>query len=491
VGIGRHPQIRISALLRPLGATTLAGMTSRDERPHREPTWTVQGVFDPEVSGQDFSYTIGLHDLGHPELHLWASPTDGNDPGDDWSFSHHDRGRILNEFGFLLIDGRLGPGSRLVRKYDGGLATVTFEVQSPGDREALEALGIRPGASVLPVTWSLERRPVGSSTSLAPEDNVSALREYDVLMSTLPARHPAPPGWELTWPRFSPDQPFGPRTPVVLARAAQLWSTRDVGGWVEAMANFGAGSSLTWPITMARATARPVGRTDAINRLESQIMPLVESVISRNATEWHVALDRVVAGCDIESVEDRLAAGHNVRDWLAQATFAVLSVEAVADVADSPLILAARGPWLAATNPGRALPGPDWSADARVVRAVKKQLRPLHLDQWSEIVRAHHSARDQGGPDNSYNDLCWELYFIYFTGAAGMPWQKLADLPAGRECRYLLAHGQEWSGMVEWASGLAALMSHRARFSAEQVATYASPVVAQVPDLQRILNAVR
>ena len=80
------------------------------DRTDRTPTWTVQGVFDPDVKGQNFSYTIGLHDRGLPELHLWASPTDGDDPGEDWAFSHHDRCQILNELAFAVIDGRAGSG---------------------------------------------------------------------------------------------------------------------------------------------------------------------------------------------------------------------------------------------------------------------------------------------------------------------------------------------------------------------------------------------
>ena len=149
------------------------------DRTDRTPTWTVQGVFDPDVSGQDFSYTIGLHDRGLPELHLWASPTDGHDPGDDWAFSHRDRALILNELAFKVIDGRLGPGSTVVREFDQGLATVTFEVQPPGDRDALEALGIAPDALVLPVTWSLERAPgrsVDAARAARTADRVQRVR---------------------------------------------------------------------------------------------------------------------------------------------------------------------------------------------------------------------------------------------------------------------------------------------------------------------------
>src|SRR5512145_1938854 len=54
------------------------------------PFWKVQGVFDPQGGGADFSYTIGLWSRGSPELHLWARPSLGDDPGHDWAFSMRD-----------------------------------------------------------------------------------------------------------------------------------------------------------------------------------------------------------------------------------------------------------------------------------------------------------------------------------------------------------------------------------------------------------------
>ena len=258
------------------------------DRLDRTPTWMVQGVFDPDVKGQDFSYTIGLHDRGLPELHLWASPTDGDDPGDDWAFSHRDRGLILNELALKLIDGGLGPGSTVVRKFDQGLATVTFEVQPPGDRDALEALGIAPDAQVLPLTWSLERSAVGPLSPLPPQDLQTAFDEYAGLVRSLPARRPAAPdGWDLPpIPRLRAEGRFGPRTPVVLARAAQLWSTDDLAGWIEAILAFASRGSLMWPATVARALARSAGRAPALAELEREGMLLVEHVLEARSQEW-------------------------------------------------------------------------------------------------------------------------------------------------------------------------------------------------------------
>jgi hypothetical protein len=456
------------------------------DRLDRTPTWMVQGVFDPEVKGQNFSYTIGLHDSGLPELHLWASPTDGDDPGDDWAFSHNDRCHILNELAFMMIDGRLGPGSSVVKKYDQGHATVTFGVQPPGDRDALEALGIAPDAHVLPVAWSLERTPIGPLAPLSPQALQVAFDEYADLCASLPrGRLDAPDGWDLPpIPSFEPEARFGPRTPVVLARAAQLWSTRNLEQWIETILWFASLRSLMWPATVACALARPAGRTLALEELEREAKLLVEHVVVGRSKEWRRAVGVIADRHGFASGEDQHLA-HTAHHALAEATLAVLSLEAVADLADPNLRLSARGPWIAAFDPGRAIPGPAWSAAPAVVRAVRKLLRPLALHEWSAIVSAHH------GPDEPYRTLCADLELRYFTTASGIPWSKLSDLPAGREFRHLQHKSKQWPGMVEWASCLATLLTYRAQYSAEQVDTFVSPVRELLPDLERVVNAVR
>ncbi len=294
-----------------------------DRTDPRRPGWSRES--STRRCGVNFSYTIGLHDRGLPELHLWASPTEGHDPGNDWPFSHRDRALILNELAFKLIDGRLGPGSTLVRKFDQGLATVTFEVQPPGDRDALEALGIAPDAQVLALTWSLERQPVGPLTPLAPQDLQTAFDEYAGLVRSLPARRPAAPdGWDLPpIPDFHVEGRFGPRTPVVLARAAQLWSTHDLAGWIEAILAFASMGNLMWPATVARALARSAGRTQALEALERDAQLLVEHIIKSRSQEWRRAVRVLGDRHGLAAGEDeRLAdTAHHV---LAQATVAVL-----------------------------------------------------------------------------------------------------------------------------------------------------------------------
>ncbi len=51
-----------------------------------DPFWTVHAVFDPDGTGGDFAYTIGLSRRGFPELHMYARPSLGDDSGADWRF---------------------------------------------------------------------------------------------------------------------------------------------------------------------------------------------------------------------------------------------------------------------------------------------------------------------------------------------------------------------------------------------------------------------
>jgi len=141
--------------------------------------WRVQAVFDADGLGGDFAYTIGLHSVGLPELHLWARPTCGDDPAPDWKFSSRDLGALLNEFARLQLGGDLVVGSVVERSFDGGMARVRFEVDPPGDRAALEALGIAA-------------RRIGSADSL-----VAGSHDARVNLASLTMKHSRRPPWSM------------------------------------------------------------------------------------------------------------------------------------------------------------------------------------------------------------------------------------------------------------------------------------------------------
>src|SRR3954468_13732227 len=102
-----------------------------------EPFWQVQGVFDPDGQEPDFRYTIGLAERGLPELHIWAQPDRGDDPGADWRLSMHDRCHLLNELAGLVLQGRIDVAAEVVHRYHAGQTTLRFLIGEPGDREVL------------------------------------------------------------------------------------------------------------------------------------------------------------------------------------------------------------------------------------------------------------------------------------------------------------------------------------------------------------------
>ena len=360
------------------------------------PTWQVQAVFDPDGTGGDFAYTIGLFDLGLPELHIWARPSLGEDPGADWLLSMSDRRHVLNELGQLLVEGRLDVGSTMTREYDAGLATVTFEVGPPGDPEELEAFGIAPGALVLPVLWSLERAPDGPARELSVEARAEAEATFAAVVAGLPlgakrsggdraaggggvlggagvadgggvaagiGGRSAPSGWELpASPSFGVEQRFGPLTPVVLARAAQLWQADDqtvahllrVAGDVKSEVG-----SLTAPAARAMATARAVGRRHAVEALHEAVHELVDHLTAgpQGSWRWRRIVRRlfaVGAGWHRMSPQQRATAELNFADWLHDVTFSCLAAEVVGDVAEPELLSLARRPWVEGLESARS-----------------------------------------------------------------------------------------------------------------------------------------
>lgn len=467
----------------------------------RQPTWTVQSVFDPHGGGKDFAYTIGLDDLGHPELHLWARPSGGDDPGDDWMFSPSDRCRILNELAWLLIDGHLEVGSELTRDYDDGDAVVTFRVGPPGDIDALEAFGVAPGAVVLPVRWSLARPPEGRPRALSASALQRARAEGGEILASVDRRARAPRGWDLGGrASYARDQRFGPLTPLVLARAAQLWQA-DVTALnclLRAAGQVALASSLTYPVTMAVAAGRRAGRRQAVARLEEEVVALVDQLTEDPVWErrWH-AVTMSLWGPEIMCDAELARRAHRSdKALLLDTTRACLAAEAVADVIDPRHLVHARGPWLAELGPSNDLPGPEWSASADVLDVVMELLAPLPAERLGLIVQRHLAAMNGTTPDSdAYHEAFSRVHGWALVGPAGCPWVgRLGDLPGWRSAVGTLIPAdvpidvQPLPALREWASGITSALCHRSRLSADDVRTLAAPCVDLLPDLERVLN---
>ena len=463
------------------------------------PFWEVQAVFDPDGGGAEFAYTIGLHTRGLPELHIWAHPSLGDDPGADWMLSTRDRIGVLNELAALLVRGRLGVGSRLTREYDDGHARVEYRVDPPGDREQLQALGVPDGVAVLPVRWSLHRAPEGALRPLTDAAATAAAQLYDRIVDDLPGESRAPRGWALpAQPTFEPDQPFGPLTPVVLARAAQLWQADDdtVAALLRAAAGVEYGYSLSHALTVARALARPCGRRIALEHLQDRAEELIEGLTTAPAAQrrWGSIVRAVdPAWWDSMRPAERKRVAHNFLHVLHQVTQGCLAVEAVADIADPSILLAARGPWVRGMS-GDVLPAePEWEASAGVVAAIEHLLRPLDGPALAAIGRMHRLALILTVQDaEAYPDVCGRLMSWATVSASIYPRRSLERLPGWASVMPGAAGAEVpavTSDLHDWATCVASALIHRSRLSADDVRVFSLLPGELLPGLEPMLNA--
>lgn len=438
----------------------------RHDRLDERPFWTVQSVFDPEGGGSDFAYTIGLHERGRPELHLWARPDRGDDPGDDWMLSPNDRCHLLNELAWQLLRGDLAVGQTVTRELDAGAVTMQMEIGPPRDPESLDAFQAHPEAVVWPVSWSLTRPLEGANEPLegaalaqAEADFRAAVGLIDTGLIDTVAAAAVPAGWEVpSRPSYDPEQLFGPRTPVVLARAARFWTLGPAR--VDALLRCGIdaelGGSLTLPVSVARTAARGVGRRPALERLADAVTELV----GRFATT--ASLDRAETSL------------------LSDLLHGCLAVEVVADVVDQQWLLAGRGPFLAGLGEHEGgLPGPEWAASPGVVAAVLGLLDGLPGDRLAELATMHDVGLAVAAGDGAvYCEVVARLHGWSLVGPAGFPW------PWGEE-RFA---GPTRAILQEWGSCVTAAICHRAWLADDEVRVFAAPFRELLPVLEELLN---
>jgi hypothetical protein len=465
------------------------------DRLDRRPSWTVQSVYDPDGEGGDFAYTIGLHARGLPELHLWARPDRGVDPGADWMLSPHDRTLLLNTWAWRLVDGDLRVGDTWSERFDAGLAVADFELCPPGDREHLEALGITPDADVLPVAWSLTRPLEGALTPVTPEVRTRAVADFGRIVDGLDdsSRTAGPLPWRLPEiPSVDPRQSFGPLTAVVLARGAQLLaaSVTELNCLLRHAVDVEvAGGRLTFPTTSAMTAAREVGRTRALEELQEATGSLLRCVTER--PRWGEVLISLLGPGRVDPREES-----SVVSMLRDVTTSLLAAEAVADVMPREWLLAARGPWLTAFGRAGEVPGPDWASSPAVLEAVTGLLRPLDAQQLAGIAIAHRlTSEGRVVGHEAYGDVVRKLHGWALVGDAGCPWRGTLDrLPAwGPLLAGIVAPGQPVElaplpELQEWATCLTAALTHRQRLSGSEARAFALPVDGLLPGLDRLLD---
>ena len=452
-------------------------MTTLGNGSRRTADWQVQSVFDPHGEGHDFAYTIGLSEHELPELHIWARPSLGDDPGADWMFSPGDRAQILNELAWRLLDGKLAVGDIWMDEFDGGHVTVRFRLDPPGDREELEAFGIAPGALVLPVRWSLHRRPIGRARPLTKRGLQRATAEYAALRAGFEAEPRVPAGWSLP-AAFCAGGEFGPLTPMVAARVAELWSADPITlsnlMWAGITADQGGG--LTWPATVAIALARDFGRVDEVALTKTAATEVIDARMTQS--DWPDVARQVAAAIDYqpgEGTPEQIERGW--RRVLTEMLWTVTATEVVADRLTSQQRLRGRGAWLTGLAPVGELPGPQWRAPRRVLDRILGVLWPLGFEDLITLISRH-----QDDDLTDYQKLAGAAQGWAIVAAAGCPWRGVLDRLPGVPLPHRI------SALQEWATVMTSAACHRERLTALDVSVLCAPFLDLVPGLPEAID---
>ena len=303
------------------------------------PFWKVIAVFDPDGTGSDFAYTVGLADRGCPELHVWARPTDGDDPGVDFMLSQRDTGGLLSGWAAELLAGTLLPGDTREVPLDAGATRAIFTAADPCAPEGLDAFAVAPGAQVIAMRWVLERAPVGPRTavSAAERDRICA----EVLRLDL---HEVP-GVGGSWTgqlrstetdiSVDPSQLYGPRTTLVLTRAAWL-ANADVDCLADLL-NAAMYSEEDVPakqlLALNGAAARRVGLVDSLAAVQDLVDEVIAAVHGprRHGRRWRGLLKAFgvpASGDEAERISDA------VTDLLRYTVAVLLGVDVLGDDGD-------------------------------------------------------------------------------------------------------------------------------------------------------------
>ncbi|NGN93075.1 DUF4262 domain-containing protein [Nocardioides sp. KC13] len=447
----------------------------------REPSWQVLAVFHNEDDSRDFAYTLGLAERGLPEVHMWARPDAGEDPGHDWRFSPHDAAVILNELAWRLIDGRIAPGDTYSRRFDAGMVQVAFELGDPVEAASLDAYQAEP-SSVMPLRWSLHRAPEGALVSM-DDDAIDVAESEYVRLSAGPRRSFDSPGeiWTApTVPSWDPGQRWGPRTPLVAAHAGVIcaFSPEDMIGLVNIAFPLEAARSAGHPQLVARAAARSVGRSAALDRLAQDTSTLVDGLgLTWGRSAWPAARDWL----DGDDSDDRFPEGDLRRMVKTIVTSHLLTV-AVADQLTTDQELTGTGPVAFAATIDGLPPDGRWHAAPHIVDLVVGLL--------ADVDAAVAAARAWRLVDN---DLVMgargDLQIAAIHGPSMFPDLSVALPPSLLDDvrQATLAHRVTGAVVQSWLSVLATVLTHRAHLRDETVAAVVE-VGSVMPGLAVTLN---
>lgn len=455
-------------------------MTEKQEL-SREPSWQVLAVFHNDDDSRDFAYTVGLADHGLPEVHMWARPNAGEDPGHDWRFSSHDAAVILNELAWRLIDGRIAPGDTYSQRFDAGMVQVTFELSEPVEAAGVDAYQAEP-SMVIPLRWSLHRVPEGALVAMDGDAIDVAETEYAGLNAGFGQLESAPDGiWDLpSVPSWDPHQRWGPRTSLVAAHAAMIrgFSTEDMIGLVNIAFPMEAARSSGHPQLVARAAARSVGRSAALDRLAQDTSTMVDGIgLTWSRTAWPAARNWL----DSDSSDERFPE-EDLRRMIKTILTSHLLTVAVADQLTTDQELTGTGPVAFAATIDGLPPDVRWHAAPHIVDVVVGLL--------ADVDAAVAAARAWRLVDNELvMGARGDLQVAAIHGPSMFP-DLSAALPApllDDVRQATLAHRVTGAVVQSWLSVLATVLTHRAHLRDETVDAVIQ-VGSVMPGLASTLN---
>jgi hypothetical protein len=286
-----------------------------------------------------------------------------------------------------------------------------------------------------------------------------------------------PDGWTLP-SRFETGGEFGPLTPMVAARVAQLWSANAItlSNLLWAAATMQQGAGITWPVVTAQARAREAGRVDEAARVQQASVAVVKARLDR--ADWPETERglRAAIGFDPTDVTDT-ELRRSLRGNLGELLWTVTCTEVVADRLTKAERLRGRGAWLAGLGPVRDLPGPEWRAPRKVLDRLFAALRPLNTAALLEIASRH---LDDDLAD--YQRIAGAVQGWALTAPAGCPFRGgLERVP-----------GVVWplavDDLQEWATVMTSAACHRQRLSPGDVATLTTPFLDVVPELPWVIS---
>lgn len=436
------------------------------------PPWQVYAIHDDEGGGGDFAYTVGLHELGHAELWMAARPALGEDPGLDWRLTQRDLCGLLNDAGRRWLAGELRVGDTFEERFDAGLVTVRFRVDPPGDRDVLEALAIARDAAVVPIRWSLHRPALQVVPSPLGEDELaSAEQEFHRLVDLFGAgagAAAAPPGWEVPEvPDWSPVGRFGPRTPLVLARANLVWSADD---WVsDAILGLALALAehrpLGWTLAVAQTASRGAGRARALEQVDAAVPHLVDHLLHRLGAQLG------------EFPGDPVYVRQEIRHALGLLVHTSLAVEVTADRVPAGVRIAALAALPASWLPPGLPFDERWRASPPVIETINRLLTRLG-PQGIRALAVAHRHNDDVPSQQAAAQLC----ALNVTSSCSWTGSGFPYVPG------LLWDADLTAAVQEWASYVAAVLSHRAELPHDVVEAFAGPYLAAVPGLMEVLN---